>query len=188
MGAFPTQVTHGDAHPARPPQVRVWDPFVRVFHWSLVAAFTTAWITGDEYERVHEFTGYAIAGLLAARIVWGLVGTRHARFGDFVRRPSVVLGYLRDLVRGRAERHLGHNPAGGAMIVTLLATLVVSVATGLAMTVGGFGEVHWIEEVHEAAANLALALVVFHVLGVLVSSLVHRENLVRAMFTGKKRV
>jgi cytochrome b len=90
-----------------PATVKVWDPFVRIFHWSLVACFVIAYATGDEIERVHVAAGYTIAGLLAARIVWGFVGPRHARFSNFVRPPHGVLAYLRDLVRLRAPRYSG---------------------------------------------------------------------------------
>lgn len=171
---------------SRPETVRVWDPLVRVFHWSLVAAFATAWLTGEQNERVHELAGYAVAGLVAVRVLWGFVGTRHARFADFVYGPGTILRYVADLVRGRARRYLGHNPAGGVMIVALLATLAVIAGTGLAMTFGP-GETEALEELHEGAANAALALVALHLIGVAAASLLHGENLVAAMLTGRKR-
>lgn len=172
----------------RPPaEVRVWDPFVRVFHWSLVTLFVVAFLTGDEVERVHEIAGYGIAALIALRLIWGLVGSRHARFADFVRGPRTVIAYVRGLMNGDAPRYLGHNPAGGAMIVALLVMLAGTCVTGIMMTTDAFWGSEWVEEVHEALANSMLALVILHVLGVLVSGLLHGENLVKAMVTGRKR-
>lgn len=171
----------------RPATVRVWDPLVRLFHWSLVVAFVVAWLTGDELDRVHEIAGYTIAGLVGFRVVWGLLGPVHARFTDFVYRPSTVFGYLIDTIRFRAKRHLGHNPAGGAMVIALLVMLAATAGTGILMTTDAYWGVEWVEEVHEVAANLMLVLVGLHLAGVFVASVEHRENLVRAMFTGRKR-
>jgi cytochrome b len=171
----------------RPAKVAVWDPFVRVFHWSVVALFAMAWITGDDAEGLHVAGGYAIAALVGLRILWGFVGPTHARFASFVRGPAKVAAYAMDTIRLRARRHLGHNPAGGAMIVALLAALAATAASGIAMDARWFGNAHWLEEVHEAFANLTLALAATHVVGVLVASWLHRENLIRAMISGKKR-
>ncbi len=184
-----TSVNHAiEAGGATPPAtVKVWDPFVRVFHWSLAALFLLAYATGDEVENVHIVAGYAIGGLLALRIGWGLVGTRHARFSDFVRSPRAVLAYLRDVALLRAPRYLGHNPAGGAMVVALIAMLVGTCSTGYMMTTDAYWGAKGVEEVHEVLANLTVGLIVVHVLGVLVASFEHRENLVKAMVTGRKR-
>ncbi|MDA9466288.1 cytochrome b/b6 domain-containing protein [Bradyrhizobium sp. CCBAU 53415] len=170
-----------------PAAVKVWDPFVRVFHWSLAGLFLLAYATGDEMQNVHVAAGYTIAGLVALRIVWGFVGPRHARFSDFVRSPRAVLAYMRDVAMLRAPRHLGHNPAGGAMVVALIVTLIGTCTTGYMMTTGTFWGAKWVEEVHEAFANLTIGLIVVHVLGVLVASFEHRESLVKAMITGRKR-
>lgn len=167
--------------------VRVWDPLVRVFHWTLAGAFAIAWLTGDELDRLHEVTGYVIIALLGVRIVWGFIGTAHARFADFVYSPSRVIGYLADTARLRARRYLGHNPAGGAMVIALLLVLAATAGSGFAMTTDAFHDAHWVEEVHEFMANAAILLVGLHIAGVAVSSLEHRENLVRAMITGRKR-
>lgn len=167
--------------------VRVWDPLVRVFHWSLVAAFAVAWLTGDELERLHEATGYVIIALLGIRIVWGFVGSTHARFADFVYRPAHAISYLTDMARLRARRYLGHNPAGGAMVIALLLVLAATAGSGFAMTTDAFHDAHWVEEVHEVMANVAILLVGLHLAGVAVSSFECRENLVWAMITGRKR-
>ena len=170
-----------------PATVKVWDVFVRVFHWSLATLFVVAYATGDEIARVHVAAGYTIAALLGLRILWGLVGPRHARFSNFVHSPSAVLAYLREVMLLRAPRYLGHNPAGGAMIVALLLMLAATCATGIMMTTDVYWGAEWVEDVHETLANLSLGLIVLHVLGVLVASFEHRENLVTAMITGRKR-
>jgi cytochrome b len=177
-----------EAGGATPPAtVKVWDLFVRVFHWSLVTLFVIAYATGDELEKVHIAAGYAIATLLALRIVWGFVGPKHARFTRFVRSPRSVLSYMREAVLLRAPRYLGHNPAGGAMIVALIAALLATCVTGVMMTTDAYWGAKWVEEMHEALANVTVGLVALHVLGVLVTSFEHRENLVKAMVTGRKR-
>jgi len=167
--------------------VRVWDPLVRVFHWSLVASFALAWISADEWDDLHIWAGYAAAALIAFRVVWGLVGSRYARFSQFVRAPRAVAAYLKDLLTGREARYLGHNPAGGAMILLLIFSLTALCLTGWMYTLDAFWGEEWVEEVHEALANLLLVLVGLHLAGVALASLKHHENLVRAMVTGRKR-
>lgn len=167
--------------------VAVWDPLVRVFHWTLVTAFAVAWVSSEESEVIHEWSGYVIAGLVAIRVIWGFVGTRHARFSDFVRGPRETVSFLKETIALRAKRYLGHNPAAGAMVVALLVMLVVTVATGIMMTTDAWWGSEWLEELHEGAANATLILVGLHVIGVLVTSYEHGENLVRGMITGRKR-
>lgn len=169
------------------PTVRVWDPFVRIFHWSLVGLFAVAFATGDGSERLHLAAGYAIAGLVLLRLVWGFVGSKHARFNDFVRTPAEVSRYMALAIRFRAPRFLGHNPAGGVMILALLAMLIGISATGFMMTTDPFWGVEWVEELHEALVYASLGLIALHVAGVVVSSVEHGENLVKAMITGRKR-
>ena len=172
---------------AATPMVRVWDPVVRLFHWSLVTAFATAFLA-EEGGRLHDAAGYTVLGLIGIRLVWGLIGPLHARFASFVAAPGQLAAYLRELARGRPRRFLGHNPAGGAMIVVLLATVLTTAASGWLMTTDRFWGIEWVENLHEGSAWLALILVGVHVTGVLASSLMHRENLVRAMITGDKPV
>jgi cytochrome b len=114
-------------------RVRVWDPLVRVFHWGVVLAVAVAWLTADELQRIHEIAGYAVAGLVAFRLLWGLVGSRRARFASFLKGPRATLAYLGDMIHGRERRYLGHNPAGAAMIVALLLTLSGTAFTGWLM-------------------------------------------------------
>lgn len=182
----------------QPDTVTVWDPLVRIFHWSLVAFFFIAFLTEDELLTVHVYAGYAVAGLVAFRLLWGIIGTRHARFTDFVTGPGAVKRYLGRLFTGKAPHYLGHNPAGAAMIIALLLSLVLTAFTGAALIAGdGYGPLadtffaglsgESFEETHEFFANFTLFLVGLHVLGVVVSSFLHRENLVRAMVTGRKQ-
>jgi cytochrome b len=206
-------------------EIAVWDPVIRAFHWSLVTAFAIAYLTEDEALAVHVWAGYAVGGLIILRVIWGFIGPQHARFSDFVFGPVTVLGYLRDMLRFRAKRYLGHSPAGGAMVMLLLLSLTGIVGTGLvthairnnagplasfvspeatpipppfaAERDGGDREARgtrgrapkpgraW-KNVHEFMANFVLVLIGLHVAGVLFSSLAHRENLIRAMITGRK--
>ncbi len=177
-----------EAGGAKPPAtVRVWDPFVRVFHWTTAGLFVLAYATGDRVEWLHLFAGYSIAALVGARILWGLVGPRHARFTDFVRGPRAVRAYVAKMAQLRAPRHLGHNPAGGAMVVALLAMLAAIATTGHLMTTNAFWGSEFLEEVHEFLVHATLVLIGLHVLGVVFASLEHGENLVKSMVTGRKR-
>lgn len=169
-----------------PATVKVWDPFIRVFHWSLVTLFIVAYATGNEIERVHVIAGYTIAGLVGLRIVWGFIGPQHARFVNFVRPPREVFAYLRDIIGMKAQRYIGHNPAGGAMILALLGMLTGICITGFMLTTDAYWGVKWVKELHEAFVNVTVGLIALHVIGVIAASFEHRENLVRAMITGRK--
>ena len=194
-------------------EVRVWDPLIRLFHWTLVAGFAVAYLSGDELDQLHVWAGYLITGLLVFRLIWGFVGSKHARFSDFLYSPRQVIGYTRSLFSGKPRRYLGHNPAGGVMVLLLLFSLSFTVGSGLVLDSGvgassmaeigqvmlpakawadddddehEGGENEMLEEVHEFFANLTLLLVFLHIAGVVVSSRLHHENLVRAMVTGRK--
>ena len=165
--------------------IPVWDPLVRVFHWSLATAVGFALISSDS-RSAHETAGYVAIGLVLIRIVWGLIGPGHARFSSFVRSPGAVLAYLTDVVRFRAKRYVGHNPAGGAMIVLLLLTILTVGVSGWMSETDRFFAVAWVEDLHSYSADLLIAFIAFHLAGVVVASLQHGENLVRAMITGRK--
>ncbi len=204
--------------PTRP----VWDPLIRIGHWTLVIAFFTAYLSGDDLFNIHKWAGYVVAAYVLVRIVWGIIGTRHARFTDFVRGPGAVFGYLRGLMTGHVKDYAGHNPAGGAMAIALLLSLLVTTGSGMALyavednagplagivteeTFGPlattFGEKEeephggheesgaeeLLEGVHKAFVYITLALIGLHLAGVVASSLVHKENLARAMVTGRKK-
>jgi cytochrome b len=168
----------------KPALVLVWDPVVRIFHWSLVLAYAFAYFTEEDLMGLHRWAGYVAGGLIAVRLVWGLVGPRYARFADFVYRPAAVWAYFTDLLRFRGKRYLGHSPAGGAMIIALLVMLGAAVGTGIAADENRDSV---FEGLHAFFGNASMIFVVLHVLGVALASLAHRENLVRAMVTGRKR-
>jgi cytochrome b len=167
-------------------RILVWDAPVRLFHALMVLSFATAYLTAEteRWRLLHVTAGYTMAGLVAFRLLWGLVGTRHARFASFVRGPRAVLAYLKGLLAGHPAHHVGHNPAGALAIVMLLGLTAVSVASGWSI----YNEVgpDALEEVHEFAGNTMLLVVLVHVAGVIVSSRLHHENLARAMLTGRK--
>jgi cytochrome b len=165
--------------------VKVWDPAVRLFHWSLVVSFFIAWLSADEVEDLHEWAGYAAGTLVAFRLLIGLVGSHYARFSQFLHGPGAVLGFVRDMLSGREARYIGHNPPGGMMVVTLLAGILTLTVTGILLT--SDADFDTVEDIHEAVANIMLILVALHVGGVLLASLRHGENLIRAMLTGRKR-
>ena len=167
--------------------IRVWDPFVRAFHWALVASFAVAWATSENWESVHDAAGYVAGGLVLLRILWGFAGPRYARFQQFVRSPRTVIDYLRAVGSGSERRYIGHNPAGGAMIVVLLAAMAATAVTGWLITTDAFWGSTIMQHGHSALAHGVLALVVLHLGGVALASLRHRENLARAMVVGAKR-
>lgn len=195
--------------------ILIWDIFVRIAHWTLASAFFIAYLTEDA-RQVHISAGYAVGVLIVSRVVWGFVGTRHARFADFVTGPVTASHYLWDLTHGRAKRYVGHSPAGGIMIIALFVSLTAAVSTGLigyAEEGGGplasfYGERLSAKKTtstdpeqegedrrgetiarqsHEVIANVSLGLVVFHIFGVILASYMHQENLTGAMITGRKR-
>jgi cytochrome b len=186
--ASPADLPHaaGAAAPDAVATVPVWDVPVRLVHWLMVACVAGAWLTAEResWRLLHVTLGYTLGGLVAFRAVWGLVGSRTARFASFVRGPAAVVRYLRSLLHGTPEHHAGHNPAGALAILALLAVSAVLVASGHALYAELGGE--WLEDAHELAANGLIALVAVHVAGVVVSSVLHRENLVRAMVTGRR--
>ena len=176
---------NSDAH--RSDTVRVWDRVVRSFHWGLVLSFGVAWFTAHSSEDLHQWAGYAAAGLISMRLVWGVLGTRYARFSQFLRDPKTVMRYLFSIMAGREARYIGHNPAGGMMVLALIATMAMTALTGWIMTTDTYFGVQWVEWTHSLAAHGLLILVLVHIGGVALASFRHRENLVHAMVTGRKR-
>jgi cytochrome b len=170
-----------------PGTARVWDPLIRLLHWSLVFSFGLAWLTSRRSDQIHHWAGYAAAALVLVRLMWGLLGPRYARFDHFVRRPGVVIRYLSEILTGSEARHIGHNPAGGAMVVVLLAGMLATAFTGWMETTDAYFGVRWVETVHSVFAHGLLILVGLHLSGVALASWRHNENLVAAMFTGRKR-
>lgn len=178
-----TVAATGGAQPA----VRVWDPIVRLFHWTIVLGYgINMWVTEDGSDA-HELVGYVVLAAIAIRIVWGFVGSRHARFSDFVPGPSRLIGYLRQLAARRAPRYIGHNPAGAVMMLALVALMLSVGVTGWMMTLDAYWGEEWLEELHGILADAIWPLAGLHVLAALVGSFSHRENLVMSMITGRKR-
>jgi len=166
--------------------VKVWDWPVRVFHWTLAASVIGAFVTGEseDFERLHQTLGWVAAGLIAFRVVWGLVGTRYARFTEFVRPPKAVWAYVKSLRSDQPQHFVGHNPVGAVAVIVLMGLTALSVCTGWLALADDAAE--WVEEAHEIAANTLITLVLVHVIGVLWSSRTHGENLLKAMLTGRK--
>ncbi|MDH2382884.1 cytochrome b/b6 domain-containing protein [Bradyrhizobium sp. CER78] len=168
--------------------VQVWDLPLRLWHWALAILVLVAWVTPSVYDRLHRLAGYSVIGLLAFRLIWGFAGTRYARFGKLGVRLRAAPRYIWNLRRGITGRYIGLNPAGTVMLVALLLTLAVSAITGaMEVTVTFFG-VWWVEDTHAYASDAVIILVALHVLGVIVVGLLQRQNLVRAMFTGRKQL
>lgn len=179
--------------------VKVWDPVVRLFHWGLALVVLGSFVTADvdALVPIHVRLGLAVVALVVTRLAWGVLGPAPARFATFVRGPRAVLAYARELARGRPPLHVSHNPLGGAMVVALLGVLLGLAATG-AVAYGGpqfqgpltgllsLRTAKAVKEVHEGLAGALLALVAVHVVGVTVSSVLERQNLVLGMVTGRK--
>jgi cytochrome b len=180
--------------------IPVWDICVRICHWTLVVAFFVAYLTEDDIMWLHEWSGYLVGIIVVLRVTWGFIGSRYARFSDFVYPFSLVKQYLVDLGQLKARHYTGHNPAGGWMVILLLIMLFLTTLSGIALygaddgkgLLGSMlaGSPHWLgeglEEVHEVLANITLGLVFIHIAGVLVASVLHGENLIKAMVTGRK--
>jgi len=178
--------------------IKVWDLLLRIFHWSLVLFFFLAYVTEDDWLNLHVVAGYTIMLLIAFRTIWGLIGPRYARFARFIKSPSEVLSYMKRMLRFKAPHYLGHNPAAAAMILGLLLSIIMVCFSGmviiaaegqgpLANTIFATVNAEWMEEIHEFLANFTLVLVFMHVAGVLFSSLLEGQNLVKSMITGRKK-
>lgn len=167
-------------------KVKVWDPLVRIFHWALVVFFIANAFVVDDDSDLHIWIGYAVAALIAIRIIWGFVGTKYARFDSFPPSASAASGQLTDIATGRKREHIGHTPLGAWMIYNLLLAIFVISVSGYLMTTDMFWGVEWPEEVHEFAVAWAEVSIVLHVLAVIFESVRLRTNLPRAMVTGYK--
>ncbi|MBL4679118.1 MAG: cytochrome b/b6 domain-containing protein [Pseudomonadales bacterium] len=178
--------------------IKVWDPLVRVFHWSLVILFLITFVTEDDWMNLHVATGYAVAMLVGFRLLWGVIGTRYARFTQFVKSPTQVFAYIKKMLTFDVPHYIGHNPAAAAMIISLLISIFMVSVTGMAIIatqgegplaetfLAGFNA-EWMEEAHEFFANFTVLLVILHIAGVFFSSMLERENLIKAMITGRKK-
>ena len=183
--------------------VKVWDLFIRFFHWMLVLGFATAYLSGEfHYSEIHTLTGYALCLLVLARVYWGFKGSQYARFRSFIFSVSETRRYMRAMLAGHPGHYFGHNPAGALMVFALLVTVASLLVTGLlTLSVIDFegpllflanivsDEASYaIRHLHEFLSTVALVLVALHLIGVVSGSIQHKENLVRAMVTGKKEM
>jgi cytochrome b len=167
--------------------IMVWDMPVRVFHWLLVICFAGAWLS-SESERlamIHYAFGYTACLLVLIRLIWGVIGTRYARFNQFLKSPKAVLGHFMAMLRGHPHHDVGHNPAGGLVMFALMLLILLIGLTGYLSVKEFLGD--FASEAHEAVASLVLGLVIIHVIAAIGMSLLERQNLVRSMVTGKKR-
>lgn len=168
-------------------QVAVWDPVVRLFHWLVVTGVTANLFFLEEGKFAHRWIGYAIMALIGVRLIWGFAGSRHARFSDFLPSPSRLWSYGQALLRGREPRYVGHNPAGALMMLTLILLLLLVGLTGWMQGLDEFWGVEWVKELHGLFANGIMALAGLHALAAIIESIRHRENLIWAMISGRKR-
>jgi len=182
-----------------PQLIKVWDPLVRLGHWSLVVAFLVCYFTQEQEYELHLTSGYVVLSIILIRILWGFVGTRYARFSNFVYSPTKILRYLKGFIQNHSPAYTGHNPAGGLMIILLFLGNLVIAISGIALDAaenraGPLGDTHafmylsYIENTHVWATNVTVGLIILHILGVATAGFIHRENLARAMITGKKRL
>lgn len=168
-------------------RVFVWDLFVRIFHWSLVSGYVISMFLSEKGHTLHRWTGYGILILIALRVIWGFIGSPHARFKDFFPTPRKLLAYVSQLLQGKEPRYIGHNPAGASMMIALLVFMVLCAITGWMQGLDAFWGEEWVQETHEFFANSILLLAGLHVLGAIIESIRHKENLIRSMITGYKR-
>ncbi|MCR6637129.1 cytochrome b/b6 domain-containing protein [Devosia sp.] len=167
--------------------VKVWDPVVRLFHWTIVTGVVLNLWVFEHGKYAHRVTGYAVVAALAVRLVWGIFGTGHARFSDFFPTPRRVIAHASALLRGEDTRRLGHSPLGALMMLALMAVLAGLGLSGWMMGLDAFWGAKWVEDLHGLLANSIMALAILHIAAAVVESLRHRENLPWAMVTGRKR-
>lgn len=171
-----------------PSTLKVWDGLVRLLHWLLVVSVALAWLStlGFGLLKAHEPAGYVALAIVTVRVAWGFIGSRHARFAQFVRRPRAVREYALQLKAGVEPRYIGHNPLGGWMVLLLLAVVASLGLTGWLYTTDYFWGMAWLDQLHATLAWALLVLIAGHLGGVIATSLRHRENLASAMFSGRK--
>ena len=169
-------------------EITVWDWFVRLFHWSVASAFLLDFWVLEEGDWPHEWVGYYLGVLLVMRIIWGFIGPDNARFINFFPTPGRVKHHIQDLRNGRVDREEGHNPLGGAMVITLILLLAIVAMSGWMLTWDMFWGEDWVEQVHEISAELTMILVVIHIAAIIVMGRITNIPLIRTMVTGKRKL
>ncbi len=164
----------------------VWDRFVRIFHWTLVLCVVSNFFVFDDGKDVHQWTGYLAVSLVVMRIIWGFVGTKHARFSDFFPTPSRLIRHIKALKSGIHEEHVGHNPLGALMMLTLITVVLCLGITGWMQTLDAFWGEEWLQNTHAFIADALIAFAFVHALAAILMGRLERTRLIRAMFTGRK--
>lgn len=165
----------------------VWDMPVRAFHWLLVISFAGAWLTSESeaQQMIHYAFGYSATALILFRVVWGVVGTRYARFSQFIKGPTETIHHIKSLLTGKQHPGLGHNPAGALAMISLMALILLIGLTGYWSVKEFLGD--FMSGAHEVVSNLALVVVVIHIAAAIIMSFLQKENLVKSMVTGRKQ-
>ena len=166
---------------------RVWDPFVRIFHWSLVSAVLLNLFVVEEGESLHQWIGYAACALVLARVVWGFIGSKHARFSDFFPTPARIKLHVKSILAGQRVVHDGHNPLGALMMLILMALVLALGVTGFLQTTDHFWGEEWLQDIHDGLGNALMALAALHAAAALIMGRIERTRLIKAMFTGVKQ-
>lgn len=166
--------------------IYVWDRFVRIFHWSLVSCVLLDYFVIDDGETIHQWLGYAACILVLARIVWGFIGSKYARFSDFLPTPTRIMKHLRQMINGAQDEHIGHNPLGAIMMLALIALVLSLGVTGFMQGLDAYWGVEWLMDLHNTLANILIAFAVVHALAAIVMSRIEHTNLIKAMITGIK--
>lgn len=164
----------------------VWDRFVRVFHWTLVSCVLLNSFVVDDGENLHQWLGYLASALVVTRIVWGFIGSKHARFADFFPTPARLMRHLRGMLSGQPEMHWGHNPLGAVMMLVLMALVLTLGVTGWMQSLDAFWGEEWLQDLHEQAGDLLLLSAGLHGAAAIVMGRLERTRLVKAMVTGIK--
>lgn len=166
--------------------IRVWDRFVRIFHWSLVLCILTNYFVLDDGETIHQWIGYLASALVGARIVWGFIGTKHARFADFFPTPARLRTHIRHVMSGEPDFHPGHNPVGALMMLALLTLVLALGLSGFLQTTDLFWGEEWLQELHEVLASTLIAFAGLHAAAAIIMSRLEGINLIGAMISGVK--
>jgi len=164
----------------------VWDRFVRTFHWTLVLCVLSNYFVMDDGKVIHQWTGYLAFSLVVMRIIWGFIGTKHARFSDFLPTPFRVIQHVKALKSGTHDEHVGHNPLGALMMLSLIAIVLGLGLTGWMQTLDAYWGEEWLQDIHELLANCLITFAALHATAAIVMGRIERTRLIKAMFTGRK--
>ena len=171
-----------------PQTIKIWDGFVRFFHWSVACLFLLDFWVLEDGDPLHEWAGYVLGALVLLRIIWGFIGPQNARFSNFMPTPEGINSHLQKLKTGQLDPRHGHNPLGGAMVMLLLFLLILVAVSGWMLTLDMFWGEDWVEEFHEISANVTMAAVVVHVSAIILVEKLTNISLIKTMLTGKRNL